>query len=561
MLFMQLPTGNYAHGKHELKPRHATLYGLEKSGVIANARTHLARPCLTWVSTGACPFGPRCGAIHDPSVSATPDRPAWLPAASSKTSAPIVVDRLACHREGALHQENPLVSQNIWEHCRPSEQRGGRTHGAGGARSDRLRGEGVLLDVERVWSDTCALVCNSGVPAFAAGRAPASTLPRKLSDLQRLCIVHVMRGGDGPFQQGEYSSRLHRDFVFSPTHALCGELCMVLQARYFLLLQHPPRSACDIVKEISFEEYQARTTPWSAGYPFDPRRCATAHEVAFAPKGDHGANVSIWFDARPVELEEGQVKRRRRLKQRRKSRFQDYVRPNANGALICRTSPFDFPAGPPDVDPFVPMLPATDHEDVHGLLMAIVEHRIDSIILDNCSSINEDAAKMMHLRTKRLRQIFMGMLFHHQKWVWPKREGMDCVTSSTKAPPCNAMPYAPPKNRTRNCLHAWHSFVRAIGAPSAQDNVSPTNHDTKRLGVFLSFSESTPASLPHILSRANAKADNSSNEDDTWKEIILGCPKDGKWGAAQRLYKKKREGIGCNAMWNVPLSTTAFVQA
>ena len=30
--------------------------------------THRQKPCFTWVSTGACPFGERCGGIHDPRI-------------------------------------------------------------------------------------------------------------------------------------------------------------------------------------------------------------------------------------------------------------------------------------------------------------------------------------------------------------------------------------------------------------------------------------------------------------------------------------------------------------
>lgn len=46
-------TGNYAHGKHELKFRYTTLCLMENSGQIVNAKSYLARPCMTWVSTGA----------------------------------------------------------------------------------------------------------------------------------------------------------------------------------------------------------------------------------------------------------------------------------------------------------------------------------------------------------------------------------------------------------------------------------------------------------------------------------------------------------------------------
>ena len=44
---------NYAHGEHELKFRYSTLLLMESSGQIPNAFTYLARPCSTWVTTGA----------------------------------------------------------------------------------------------------------------------------------------------------------------------------------------------------------------------------------------------------------------------------------------------------------------------------------------------------------------------------------------------------------------------------------------------------------------------------------------------------------------------------
>ena len=45
--------GRYAHGKEELKNRYTTLCLMEKAGRIVNANTYLARPCMTWVMTGA----------------------------------------------------------------------------------------------------------------------------------------------------------------------------------------------------------------------------------------------------------------------------------------------------------------------------------------------------------------------------------------------------------------------------------------------------------------------------------------------------------------------------
>lgn len=61
-MYQTSQTGNYAHGKHELKNKHTSLHLMESSGQIACSSTYLSRPCMTWVATGACPFGRRCAA-------------------------------------------------------------------------------------------------------------------------------------------------------------------------------------------------------------------------------------------------------------------------------------------------------------------------------------------------------------------------------------------------------------------------------------------------------------------------------------------------------------------
>eukprot|EP00985_Skeletonema_marinoi_P003822 scaffold1665_cov135-Skeletonema_marinoi.AAC.2 len=226
---------NYAHGKLELKFNHTTLTLMERSGQIANAKTYLSRPCMIWISTGACPYGRRCPAIHDPSITGPLENPSWLPAASAKTNAQIIVDRFAAHRDSAVHQENPLIAQGIWENCRPS------------ATSQYDCGD----ESEVSWLDTYALVCNMGVPTFGSwpltntgsneNAIPSTSSSKKLSDLQKLCIVSQMRGQDSCSISGggggsQQLHLLHRDYIYAPTHSLHSELCMILQTRYFLLL-------------------------------------------------------------------------------------------------------------------------------------------------------------------------------------------------------------------------------------------------------------------------------------------------------------------------------------
>ena len=575
---------------------------MERSGQITNAKTYLSRPCMTWISTGACPYGRRCPAIHDPSITGPLENPSWLPAASAKTNAKIIVDKFAAHRDSAVHQENFMIVQGIWENCRPSLRLHGNestSQSAGGDESD-----------ETSWLDTYALICNMDVPAFGSwpltnttalkGRndAASSTKPssNKLSDLQKLCIVSLMRGQNSSFSgsssgcstggaqaQQLQLHKLHRDFIYAPTHSLHSELCMILQTRYFLLLdvdydnQDPIASSLckhDIVKEIAFDEYKSRTTPWNSNYRFDKSKVMTATEVAFAPKGDCSANVSIWFDAKPVKLEQSQIKRCRRLKQKNKAQLRNGHRaPHSNGALLCRTSTADFPSrAVPEIEPFVPMLPAEDSDETDKFMLAIIDHRIDCLINEE-TAYNDlgDASKKRELdkRMETLQTTYAGMDRFHQKWVWPKREGSEAVDESTLAPPCNTMPYIPSRSSEGStCSSMWQSFVDTVKlheAMSEAEQAAPPkimSSEAGHLNVFQALDNGLPASslgsrrIPHLRPTSHESDDDKEN---TWREIVLGA--DGKWKKACRLYNENRVVSPANIdPRNMPLSTIPFVQ-
>ena len=215
--------------------------------------------------------------------------------ATSKTNAQIIVDPLAAHRESATHQENPLITPSVWQHCRPS------------LKQAKVSNDGSETEFE----DTYKLVCNTNVPIFLGNNERRhcqndQSLSEKLSELQKLCIVEHFR------------KHQDRKFLYSPTSSMRGELCMILQTRYFRLndTSNDNVSRESIVHEISYEEYKARITPWSQnGFPYSPFKVVCGHEVAFAPKGDTNCNFSIWFDEEPVRLEQTQIKRSRRIKQ------------------------------------------------------------------------------------------------------------------------------------------------------------------------------------------------------------------------------------------------------
>ncbi|CAM9333816.1 unnamed protein product, partial [Ectocarpus fasciculatus] len=56
----------FAHGTHEL--RRQSLDEMEYTGRIPNASKFRCYPCLTWITTGACPYFSRCVFIHDPRI-------------------------------------------------------------------------------------------------------------------------------------------------------------------------------------------------------------------------------------------------------------------------------------------------------------------------------------------------------------------------------------------------------------------------------------------------------------------------------------------------------------
>ena len=477
------------------------------------------------------PFKSRCSAIHDPFVEGPQN--SWLPIATAKTDQKIIIDRLAAHRDSCVHQENPLIDQRIWENCRPS-QRGGEE------RSTVHNDVDDPLYLEQLWTDTYALVCNDCM--FISGVENVFLPPQNLTDIQKLSIVRLMHIDHGRLQENNY-----RDYIFAPTHSLHSELCMILQTRYFFLPDVIFSNADDVyredlVKEITVDLYHKLNASAET-----QSKVIIAYEVAFAPKGDHFSNISIWFNpCRMFSLEDSQIKRIRRLKQKKKISIRnEHTHPNANGALISRTSSADFPYGITGIEPFVSMSPADDSEESHEFILIILEHRIDSMITENCSSVNDEQNNNFRLeeRKRELQLKFVSMNAFHKIWMWPKREGMENVTMSTKAPPSNTMPYTPlTSDKPSTCMPMWNSFVKNIGGTEGLTN---DLNDFQRLTIFRTLGNGTPLksdpqALPHILSTASNEL-TPTKFCRTWKEILLGEPEDGIWDAAIRLHNTKLE--------------------
>jgi len=97
---------HYAHGYHELK--YTKVMELKQHGLIDDPCTYRTRPCFSWVSTGGCPFGQRCVAIHDERVKGMDS---WL----AHREVPLVgvdttvnVDRYYYKHVQTVHQSSPL---------------------------------------------------------------------------------------------------------------------------------------------------------------------------------------------------------------------------------------------------------------------------------------------------------------------------------------------------------------------------------------------------------------------------------------------------------------------
>ncbi|KAL7467982.1 hypothetical protein ACHAXS_008202, partial [Conticribra weissflogii] len=370
------------------------------------------------------------------------------------------MDPLFLHCENAIHQENPLIPQTIWEGCRPSVQM---------KRKNRLNGKNKLSAAEEdyiMWMDTYRLVCNTDVRAFPVSANIRN--PKMLTELQRLCcVVSMSRQVSQPedSNHGEAKpmrSSYRNNYIFSPTHSMMNELCMVLQVKYFLLLDVDYAKGNvgvdDIVREISQAEYEDRTGPWSStDFPFSPSKVVKVHKLAFAPKGDHFANISFWFDEKLIPLEQSEIKRIRRAKQKVKTSIRNgHSRPHANGILVACTSPADFACNwSPAFDPFVPMIPAEDNPFVESLVDAIMMHRVNDLICKNLPlGLKSQKEKELEKQMDDVMDKFLGYWDFFNHWVWPKRREMESVTALSTAPSKNSICYEPSKTNKR-ALHMY----------------------------------------------------------------------------------------------------------
>lgn len=167
-------------------------------------------------------------------------------------------------------QENPVIDPFSWGKCRPDRE---FNHG------DEV-------------SDTCDMVWNNNVTIFpqledgyhqqyARGRANAqlsATSPSVVS------YSNIVRNTSPTSEEATTLAialaMVNADvFLYSPTHCLNGQPCMILQTRYFRIVGGP-----NVIEEASITEYSQGSN-----------HCiiVRADEVAFDSKGKRSCNRSM----------------------------------------------------------------------------------------------------------------------------------------------------------------------------------------------------------------------------------------------------------------------------
>lgn len=263
-----------------------------------------------------------------------------------------------------MRQVNPIIDPFVWESCRPI--RSSSTNTNNGA-------------ISKAWADTYDLICNSSVPIFPNNRTN-SFVSNKLSEVQKLCIVLSMhRESNVRSNDKAHYHEIHQDFTYAPTHCLNGQPCMILQERYFRLVdpkpvmawgnnhkQHKGRTTTsalfvkDIITEISTDEYNA----WRF---IHANTIVRVHEVAFDSKGKRSANQSIWFDS---EISPCSNNKAKKLSKKGEDHWQMNDR---SGALFCMPKNETFEANLPSIVPYVSMQPVDDSRDGLDFIDGVIE--------------------------------------------------------------------------------------------------------------------------------------------------------------------------------------------
>lgn len=411
---------NYAHGEHELK--YTKLMDLERAGLvdIEVFRTH---PCITWISTGACPFDQRCMCLHDPRVAGS--HISWLPHAETlinSIGSRANVDRLYHQRLASVYSCSPI-------------------HGYVPAKKWKDDDN----EIDDAWKHLYSFVCNkvrmsiSHWPDRLTENYPIQyaeeynkihNILYDLSEMHMLEIVLKMR-----------ESRLGQSYAYLPTHLFCGELCMVLQSRHFQLLPINDQPTVDTYTLHEIKDHQILTEHASCCNA----KQFIAYEIVFGPAGDPSVTpLSVWFDILPshiIPCTNKQAKRHKRSRHRLKKIWKQnkdisswvthsVSQTNAHSKHIISTR----------IAPFYHYQP--DDDSAFDLVSGILRQRLAMLkfMARNNDTSNSMRQIKLFLRAEehRLKAIFVSLRRFWMTWSWPVMSLKESIDDNSDVPPVNA---------------------------------------------------------------------------------------------------------------------------
>lgn len=314
-----------------------------------------------------------------------------------------------------------------------------------------------------------------------------------------------------------------------------------------------------IIREISFEEYQARTSAWDKTFPYSPDSVVAVKELAFGCLGETSSKVSLWFDLpEPTTLTNQEIKRHKRNKHRKlletpardtSSRLSPF--PGMKDAVGIKDSSqtlFENHCN----KPFFHMQPYGNDSSVFHLIQLILKHRI-AILLQRKYGDAVDTGKFLTVEEVELKAMFQNVKKDVEIWKWPVTKGRERIGAETTVPSCNAN-YEPSKESVVSCL--WKGLVKSTSPQSLDNPERGSNEEKKcrRLPVFkeLSKGKSIQGMGGQRLTHIKTYSDKSKDEaNEVWKTII--GDNSGGWNLIKDHYLGAHETL-VNKDKNMPLS-------
>ena len=334
---------------------------------------------------------------------------------------------------------------------------------------------------------------------------------------------------------------------------------MQLQTKYFLLL-HPSNiydtsslQIDSIIREITSQEYEGRTSAWNKKYPYTPNKVVAVKELTFGCLGEPSSKVSLWFDLPdPILLSNQEIKRFKRNRQRKLQESDRNVNapkssPFPGGKYVSETYNKSFESHPHK--PFFHMRPVENDTTTLNLIKDILNHRILVLqrkMFHKSKSLTGNQLSNLEIEAQlesRFQRIKNDMLY----WQWPVSKGRETINANTSVPSCGAK-YHPSK--CTNASKVWESFLQTIDSPNSDEKP-----EKLRLAVFSSLSNGVSIKgskihvLPHI--KSNSSDDNIS-DNEAWK-YISGASRNSEWNLILAHYLSDSEKP-CYKDTNMPLS-------